>query len=112
MIASFTLVPSSHEDAEQYPLQHHQHEPGGERAPVEPTRYREHAAYRLDEPVRQRIGRPDPPSVAEVAEPPRDDPHDERGGEDSVRHHHREHHRPEIGSATWREKGVRPGRGR
>src|SRR2546430_9891466 len=70
------------------------HEPGGERAPVEPSRYREHAAYRLDEPVRQRIGRPDPPRVAEVAEPPRDDPHDERGDEDSVRHDDREHHRP------------------
>src|SRR5206468_9649102 len=63
-------------------------------APVEPTRSREHAAYRLDEPVRQRIGRPDPPSLAAVAEPPRDDPHDERGDEDSVRHDHREHHRP------------------
>src|SRR5213596_286793 len=38
--------------------------------------------------------RPDPPRVAEVDEPPRDDPHDERGGEDSVRHDDGEHHRP------------------
>src|SRR3989442_12348404 len=70
MMASFTSSsPSSPHEGEQPPLQHPQREPSGQRAPVPPSRRREHSAYRLDHPIRQHVRRPNPPRAPEVAEP-------------------------------------------
>src|SRR2546430_6861946 len=46
--------------------------------PYTPLSRSEHTANRLDEPVGQRVGRPHPPRVPEIAEPAGEHAHDER----------------------------------
>src|ERR1043166_2443648 len=67
-------------------LQHPEREPGGERAPVEPTRPAggEQPADRLDHPIGEDIGRSQPPGVTKPSEPAGHHPHHQRREDDVV----------------------------